>query len=184
MRASHLRYVVNQETNGVQPLLQLALAFASLLPDRFGNRSRAGALRLAGVRIGPGTVVGGGIRITGVGRCQDRLVIGSRGWINTGCFFDATDVIEIGDDVALAQQVLILTQTHELAVPLRRAGPLTSAPVQIGDGCWIGARAMILPGVSIGAGAVVAAGAVVTEDVPPDTLVGGVPARPIRKLDT
>jgi maltose O-acetyltransferase len=183
MRAAHLRYVVQQETNGVQPLLHLALAFGKLLPDRFGNRSRAGALRLAGVRIGPGTVVGGAIRITGVGRCQDRLSIGDRGWINTGCFFDATDRIDIGDDVALAQQVLILTQTHELADPLRRAGALTAAPVTIGRGCWIGARAVILPGVTVGDGAVVAAGAVVTHDVPPHTLVGGVPAREIRQLD-
>jgi acetyltransferase-like isoleucine patch superfamily enzyme len=55
--------------------------------------------------------------------------------------------------------------------------------VTIGDGCWIGARAVILPGVTVGAGAIVAAGSIVTRSVAPNHLVGGVPARPIRVLD-
>ncbi len=65
----------------------------------------------------------------------------------------------------------------------RRAGRSIAAPVVIEPGSWIGARATILGGVTIGEGAVVAAGAVVTRSVPPDTLVGGVPATVIRELD-
>ena len=99
-----------------------------------------------------------------------------------GNYFDVSADIELGNDVAVGQQVLILTQTHRLGPSERRADVLTSAPVTIGDGCWIGARAVILPGVTIGPGAVVAAGAVVREDVPPDVLVAGVPARPVREL--
>jgi maltose O-acetyltransferase len=64
----------------------------------------------------------------------------------------------------------------------RRAGDLKAEPVTIGDGAWIGARATILPGVTIGGGAVVAAGSVVTRDLPANVLAGGVPARVIREL--
>jgi maltose O-acetyltransferase len=182
MSSSRLGRVVSEELNGMQPSLVLALGVTRWLPDLVGNRCRAFALRAAGVRIGPGTVIGGGIRIVGAGRCQDRFVIGARGWINAGCYFDATHDITIGDEVAIGQQVLVLTQTHHLADSVRRAGELTSAPVSIGTGSWIGARAVILPGVDVAPGAVVASGAVVTTDVARDTLVGGVPARPIRAL--
>jgi acetyltransferase-like isoleucine patch superfamily enzyme len=65
----------------------------------------------------------------------------------------------------------------------RRYAGLEALPVTIGAGVWVGARAMIMPGVTIGDGAVIAAGAVVTKDVPPNTLVAGVPARIVRELD-
>ncbi|MDW3214164.1 MAG: DapH/DapD/GlmU-related protein [Ilumatobacteraceae bacterium] len=132
--------------------------------------------------IGVGTVIGGGMRIAGRGPAERRLRIGDRGWINAGCYFDASAPITIGDDVAIGQGVLILTQSHELGPSERRAGALTDAPVTIGDGCWLGARSVILPGVTIERGSIVAAGAVVRHDVPPDTLVAGVPARTIRDL--
>ncbi|MDJ0770839.1 MAG: acyltransferase [Ilumatobacter sp.] len=175
--------VLRQEWNGVRPLLQIALIVSRAIPDLIGNRCRSWLLRAAGVSIGHGTIVGGGIRIVGIGRVQDRLSIGARGWINAGSYFDASAAIEIGDDVAIGQQVLVLTQTHELGPSRRRADVLRSAPVVIGDGCWIGARAVILPGVTIEPGAVVAAGALVRSDVPRDTLVAGVPAGPVRRLD-
>lgn len=175
--------VTRQELNGLRPLMQVALTVSRVLPDLIGNRLRSTVLRLAGVSIGAGTIVGGGIHIVGTGRIQDRISIGERGWVNAGCYFDVSDTIAIGHDVSIAQQVLILTQTHRLGPSTRRADVLRSAPVTIGDGCWIGARAVVLPGVTIGPGAVVAAGAVVCDDVAPDTLVGGVPARPIRRLD-
>lgn len=183
MRRRTVVNVVQQELNGQSPLFHVAVAVARLLPDLVGNRVRSKLLAIAGVDIGYGTVIGGGIHIVGIGHCEQRLSIGQRGWINAGCYFDASERIDIGDDVAVGQQVLILTRTHELGDGSRRAGPLLSAAVRIEDGCWIGARAVILPGVTVGRGAVVAAGAVVVDDVPPHTLVGGVPARSIRALD-
>ncbi len=183
MLNGRLATVVRQELNGVRSLVQIALVVSRVLPDLVGNRIRASSLRLAGVSIGVGTVIGGGIRIVGVGRIEDRVTIGARSWINAGCYLDVSAPIEIGADVAIGQQVLILTQTHRLGPPRRRAGALTAAPVSIGDGCWVGARAIILPGVTIGAGAVVAAGSVVREDVAADVLVAGVPARRVRALD-
>jgi acetyltransferase-like isoleucine patch superfamily enzyme len=77
---------------------------------------------------------------------------------------------------------MILTSSHELGPTMQRAGPLFRRPVRIGQGAWVGARSVVLPGVSIGDGAVVAAGSMVTKDVPPNVLVGGVPASVRRSL--
>jgi acetyltransferase-like isoleucine patch superfamily enzyme len=111
------------------------------------------------------------------------LSIGSDCFINIGCVLDLTAPITIGDRVSIGHQVLILTSTHQDAGPTRRAGPVVSEAVRVGDGAWIAARAVLLPGVDVGEGAIVCAGAVVTRSVEPHTMVGGVPARPIRQLD-
>lgn len=95
---------------------------------------------------------------------------------NRGCTIELNDRVDIGRDVAIGHDVLILTATHRIGRSTRRAGRLVTAPVMIGDGVWIGARAVVLPGVSVGKGAVVAAGSVVVEDVPADALVSGTPA--------
>jgi len=90
--------------------------------------------------------------------------------------------LTIGNRVLIAAGAAIVTVGHPLEPP--RWGEVTAFPVVIGDDVWIGVNAVVLPGVTIGNGAVVAAGAVVTEDVPPFTLVGGVPARVLRNVDT
>lgn len=93
-------------------------------------------------------------------------------------FYDARDGIAIGDCVNIAAEVRIYTREHDIDSPdfAERGGP-----VVIEDYVYIGTRVTILPGVRIGRGAVVASGAVVTKDVAPMMLVGGVPARPIRQ---
>lgn len=85
--------------------------------------------------------------------------------------------IQIGTKVAISREAFICTASHDITKPNR---PLVTAPISIGDGVWIGARATILPGVTIGEGAVVAAGAVVAKDVAPWTVVGGNPAKVIK----
>jgi maltose O-acetyltransferase len=176
----------SEETREFEFRVWVAMAMTRILPPLVGNRTRATALRLAGVRVGRGTTFGGAVHLSGsrVGtqRASARLVIGERCWINAECLFDASDEIIIGDEVAIAQGVALITNTHEIGSTYQRAGQLRRQPIRVGSGSWIGARSIILPGVDIGEGCVVAAGSVVTRSVERDTLVGGVPARVIRNL--
>lgn len=110
------------------------------------------------------------------------VTVGRGSYINTGCLFDTSAPIRIGRGVQVGMGVMLITSTHELGSSDGRAGALTAAPISIGDGAWIGARATILPGVTVGPGCVVAAGAVVTRDCDANHLYGGVPARAIREL--
>jgi acetyltransferase-like isoleucine patch superfamily enzyme len=108
------------------------------------------------------------------------LTLGQRVFINTGASVVANCAITIGDDCLIGDFVAIFdTDFHQL----EPARPVRKAPVRLGANVWVGRSAMILPGVTVGDHAVVAAGSVVTEDVPARTLVAGVPARPIRTLD-
>ena len=108
------------------------------------------------------------------------ITLGKRVFINSGCCFQDQGGIEIGDDVLIGQQVVIATLDHDLDPDNR--GSMRPSPVKIGNKVWIGAHATILPGVTIGDGAVVAAGAVVTKDVPANTVVAGVPAKVLKNL--
>lgn len=86
----------------------------------------------------------------------------------------------IGSDVMMGPDCVIYTRNHRfdrLDIPMREQGYGPVEPVEIGDDCWIGGRVTILPGVHVGNGTVIAAGAVVTKDVPPYAVVGGVPAK-------
>ncbi len=103
---------------------------------------------------------------------------GDRCFVNVGSTIIAVEQIIVGDDVAFANEVFVMdSDSHGV-----EGRPHRQAPVRIGDGCWIGARAMILPGVTLGRRVLVAAGAVVTRDVPDDCLVAGNPARVVRQL--
>lgn len=106
--------------------------------------------------------------------------IGRGSIIGRECFLDGRGGLEIGRNVNISSYTLMITGSHELNSPDFSS---SFKPIVIEDHVWIGSRATILQGVTIGRGAVVAAGAVVTKDVPPMTVVGGVPAKPIRKRE-
>lgn len=107
-------------------------------------------------------------------------VIGAGVVIREGCMIDRN--VTIGDRTALAPMVSIMTFTHDFGTSERRWGPHRKEPVVIGEGCWIGMNVTVLPGVTIGDGCVVAAGAVVATDTAPNGLYAGVPARRVRDL--
>lgn len=109
------------------------------------------------------------------------IILGKHVFINSGCCFQDQGGIEIGDDVQIGQQTVIATINHDFC-PEKRWN-MSPAPVKIGNRVWIGAHATILPGVTIGEGAIVGAGAVVTKDVPAFTVVAGVPAKVIKKIN-
>lgn len=112
--------------------------------------------------------------------CGKNLKIGKRVFINAGCKFQDQGGITIGDDVLVGHNCVIATLNHAME-PERRAD-MVPAPVRIGDRVWIGANVTILQGVTIGEGAVIAAGAVVNKDVPPRTVVGGIPAKILKEI--
>ena len=114
--------------------------------------------------------------------CGKNLVIGKNVFINSGCKVQDQGGIEIGDGTLIGHNVVLATLNHALA-PERR-GDLIPRPIRIGKNVWIGSNAVILPGVTIGDGAVIAAGAAVTKDVPENSVVGGVPARVLRTIQT
>lgn len=112
--------------------------------------------------------------------CGKNITLGKRVFLNAGCRFQDQGGIHIGDDVLIGHNVVLATLNHDIA-PLRRSS-MHPAPIVIGSRVWIGSNATVLAGVTIGDNAIVAAGAVVTRDVPPATIVAGVPAKVLRPL--
>ena len=109
------------------------------------------------------------------------ITIGKDVFINSGCHFQDQGGITIGDGSLIGHNVVLATINHDLDPHNGRRNHY--APIRIGKHVWIGSNATILPGVSIGDWAVVAAGAVVTRDVPRGTVVGGVPAQVLKQVD-
>jgi acetyltransferase-like isoleucine patch superfamily enzyme len=128
--------------------------------------------RFCGVRLGKNSSICMGCFVTGYG-----VEIGSNTVINRFSYLDGRASLRIGNNVSVSHYTVLQTLTHDAQSPYFEAVP---KPVVIHDYVWIGARAMICPGVTVGEGAIVAAGSVVTKDVAPYTIVGGNPARYIK----
>ena len=128
--------------------------------------------------------VGAGSTVRSPFRCDfgSRITVGASCFVNWGAVLQDTGPITLGDSVMLGPNVQVLTAVHPLDPARRRAGWQRAVPVVIGDNAWLGGGAVVLPGVTIGADAVVGAGSVVTRDVPPGVLVVGNPARVVRAL--
>ncbi|MGE2712781.1 DapH/DapD/GlmU-related protein [Mycolicibacterium litorale] len=108
--------------------------------------------------------------------------VGRNVFVNQNCRFNDIGGIDIGDDVMLGPNVSLITSGHPSDPAERRSG-ITSAPITIGRNVWIGASALVMQGVTVGDDSIVGAGAVVTRDVPPRTLVAGVPATVVKTLE-
>ena len=150
------------------------VAASSLVPRVL----RAVIYRSVGVRTGTPSLS------PGIFIQSARVRIGRRSFVNRGTqFFCTAAPIDIGNFVSVGMNVTFLTDTHPIGAHDGRCGPaVTSLPIRVGDGCWIGANATVLAGVQIGPGCVIAAGAVVARDCAPDGLYAGVPARRIKEL--
>lgn len=121
-----------------------------------------------------------GLRISGSRR---RLSLGAGTFLNRDCFIEAVAPVTVGQGCQFGPQVMVLTSHHERLADGRIERKATPRPVVIGDRAWIGARAVILPGVTIGDDVVIAAGAVVTKDCLAAGTYAGVPARPVGRPD-
>ena len=160
--------------------LHLCRMLFSVLPETHGFRLKAWLLGYAGSKIGARVRLCSSVRILGPGA----LEVGNETWVGHEVLLISGSRIQIGNSVDIGPRVFIGTGTHELdAKGKHSAGLGIHKDIAIGDGVWLGAGAMILPGVTIGTKAVVAAGAVVTKDVVSKTIVGGVPARLLKELE-
>lgn len=130
-----------------------------------------------GLKLGARSTLHTGVRVYD----PRNIRIGEGTIVGYACFIDGREKVAIGSHTDIASEVMIYSQNHDLSAEDFHAD---GAPVKIGNYVFVGPRAIILPGVTIGDGAVVAAGAVVTKDVAPYTIVGGVPGKVIseRKL--
>lgn len=134
-----------------------------------------------GISVGNNTKITGGFRVYG----RAKVSIGSDCWLglNTHIYLGHEGSVTIGDSCDIAPEVILHSGSHEIGDSSHRAGAGVSSSICIGDGTWIGTRAIILPGVIIGPGSIVAAGSLVRKAVyPPNSLIAGVPARIRREL--
>lgn len=158
-------------------------ALARALPDNAFSSLRARLYRATGVHIEPGAAILGSLAMLGDGEISKRLSIAEGAVISPRCIFGLDNTISIGRNVAIGPGVTLTTATHSIGFGSQRMNRVVdSKPIVIEDGAWIGLQSIVLAGVTIGHGAVVSAGSVVTQDVPPDALVQGNPAVVVRNL--
>lgn len=131
--------------------------------------------RVCGMQIGPRAIVYFATEV----RNPAAIHLGEGSVVGDHCILDGRNEIRIGRNAVLGSHVSIWTQQHDHRDPWFRCGTQEHRPVVIGDRAWIGSHAVLLHSVNVGEGAVVAAGAVVTKDVPPYAIVAGIPARRI-----
>jgi acetyltransferase-like isoleucine patch superfamily enzyme len=155
----------------------------SALVDRLAHRAlswlerRRVAFYLAKMNVGQGVQILPGLRVQ---RARN-VFLGNDVRINVNCTLQAHAPIHILDLTMIAANCTVVTANHDVASRgLEAFETRICEPVTIGRGCWLGAGVIVLPGVTIGDGVVVGAGSVVAEDLPPETICLGAPARPVR----
>jgi maltose O-acetyltransferase len=160
-----LTYIVNHVT--------------ALLPETRCYRLKAWLYRLCGYRIARSSRIVSSVRIWG----DMDLRVGEHTFIGYECLIvGGVSTIDIGDQVDIGPRVSVISGTHIIDMNGgRAAGCGESRDIAIEDGAWVGACCTILGGVRIGAKAVIAAGSVVTRDIPPEVVAAGVPCRPVKR---
>ncbi|GAA1838323.1 acyltransferase [Agromyces salentinus] len=158
-----------------------AAAFASLVGGSpiWSDAVRRRILRFSGVRLAGNARIQPYVRFVG---SPSRLNVKSGAFINVGLLVGGNADVVVEERASIGPNVQLIPTTHEVGKHEQRAGATTSAPIRIGRGSWVGAGVIVLGGVDIGDGCVIAAGSVVTRDCEPDGLYGGTPAKLLRTL--
>ena len=171
---------------GARQALRFGFFTLAMIPYRLAlvPQLRAPWLRLLGARLGRRVILHDVRFFNLYRRGFAGLEIDDECFLGDECLLDLAEGIRFERQVTLAERVLVLTHTNVgyRDHPLQPHFPATAAPVVVEAGAFLGANVTVLPGVRIGARSFVAAGSVVTEDTPPATLVGGVPARVLRAV--
>lgn len=167
--AEAIQKIITRIFNWALDLELLFVTWAGLFPSHL---VRLAVYKAAGMKVGKGSRIHIGARFFD----PINIKIGEGSIIGDNIFLDGRDKLVIGSHVDIASGVMIYNSEHD--INSENFAPII-APVEIGDYVFIGPRAIILPGVKIGKGAIIAAGAVVTKDVEEFAIIGGVPAQPI-----
>jgi len=152
-----------------------------MMPGSSGYK--ASLLRHFGASIGPGTRFYYPLIMINAAKDFSNLRIGGNVYIGHNARFDLKDRVEIGDNVTVSMDVSFITHMDVGDIPLKELYPPASGGIKVHDNVFIGAGATLLSGVSVGRGSMIAAGAVVTTDVPSGVLAGGVPATVLKRLE-
>jgi maltose O-acetyltransferase len=179
---NRLQHLIHEETYGLDLRWQLAKFLMLPIPRYTGGRMRAQVLRSMGFVIGRGTLLWDTPLLVGVKNLHTKIRMGENCLVSIGTYWDLAGSILIGNHVGISPGSMFLTGTHNIGNWNNRVGQMEPRPILVSNGVWLGARCTVMPGVTIGEGAVIGAGALVTRDVPAHTVVVGVPARVIREL--
>lgn len=131
-------------------------------------------LRLFGAKIGKGLVIKNNVTI----KFPWKLSVGDNVWLGEGCWIDNLDYVTIGSNVCISQGALLITGNHDYT---KSNFPYRNAPILIGDGAWIGAKAVVAPGVKFAPYSIASVGAIVTRDTEPNGVYQGNPAVKIKE---
>lgn len=151
-------------------LVNILIFMNPLLPFYGLKRS---LLRIFGASIGEGVVIKPRVNI----KHPWRLTIGAHSWIGEGTWIDNLADVHIGNNVCISQDAYLLTGNHDYK---SKRFTLITQPIQVEDGAWVGARAVVCPGVTVRRNAVVSVGGILTSDAGPDTIYAGNPAQRVR----
>ena len=177
MQVDLSRYDNSCYTPGRSPWIQALWFFVGLPVLRASwipfSGLRVWLLRLFGARVGKGAVIKPGVRV----KYPWRLEIGNHCWIGEDSWIDNLAAVAIGSNVCISQGAYLCTGNHDWT---DSGFALITRPIFIQDGAWVGAKALICPGTSIGAGAVASAGCVASGRLEPYTIYSGNPATPIK----
>ena len=181
MRSIQLR---NYDNSGYQPgrsfVWRLTWLFVGLPLMRCGwlpiSSLRIALLRLFGASVGEGVVIHSEVSI----KYPWHLIVGNDSWIGERCWIDNLTTVHLGSNVCLSQGAYLCTGNHDWKDP---GFGLRTEPININDGAWVGAMAIVLPGTMLGEGSVVTAGSVIAGNVPPYEIFGGNPAGFLRKRE-
>lgn len=139
--------------------------------------------KLMGYKIGKGAIIHQQCFCGAGNGSNGKLILGDNSYINYRCFLDLGNDIIIGNNVAVAFGCTFINSTHKIGGPTQRAGKEESKPIVIEDGCWIGAKSIIMPGVTIARGCIIGANSMVTKNTEPNGLYIGSPAKRIKDID-
>ncbi|MDN2567445.1 sugar O-acetyltransferase [Aquibium sp. A9E412] len=182
MRSEKDRMLAGEPYRADAPELVADRARAAAWMDRYNARLAREAGAFAALLAEIMAAVGDGAVVRPPFHCDYgyNIALGRNAFLNFGCIVLDVAPVTVGDGAQIGPGVQLLTADHPRDAASRRSGLELGRPVRIGANAWIGAGALVLPGVSVGDDAIVGAGAVVTRDVPPGATVTGNPARPRR----